>query len=356
MLRQPRPRYRADRDTWIVQVRGKQHVLARGKANRAAADLAFHRLMADAGRPEAVREHLTLSDLVARYLADLRAHGGDDSNPRYRLKALTRRFGDVRADHLKPHHVTTVVAERSGPDCAKHGGRLPWARASQSTFRAWCKRLAAWAVEQGYLDADPLAKLAVGGFPRRKATLSPEQARAAVAAATPPFRDFLEVVFETGARPGEIAKLEAKDIDWQGGVAVLERHKTEAKVDAPRVLVLSARAQAICEEHARRCPTGPIFRNRTGTPWDHRVCGKRFRRIQKKLGLPPGTGGYSMRHAFVDDCFEAGLSSKVTATLVGHTNTKTIDQFYSRLHERRKFLKEELEKVRPKTVGSGNTD
>jgi integrase len=349
---QPRPRYRADRDTWIVQIRGKQHTLARGKANRAEADLAFHRLMA-AGAPaaQALAEHLTVADLIDRYLADARARGRTAKSQESMLAALRRRWGSLRAVDLRPFHVAQVVAERSGPDFGKHGGRAPWVRSSSWTFRGLVKRVFAWAVAEGMLGTNPLATLKVGTAQRRQATLSPDQARAAIAAAEPPYRDYLAVILETGARPGEIARLRGADIDWETGIAVLAEHKTAEETGEPRVIVLSATALAICrtryEGLSKAQQRGPLFLNAESRPWTANTAGARFRVIQRKLGLKKGTGGYSMRHVFVDDCFESGLASKTVATLVGHTNTQMIDRHYSRLHQRRKFLRDELGKVRP---------
>ena len=44
-MRPRKPWYRSDRDGWFVQHNGKQVLLAKGKANKAEAQAAFHKLM-----------------------------------------------------------------------------------------------------------------------------------------------------------------------------------------------------------------------------------------------------------------------------------------------------------------------
>ena len=51
--------------------------------------------------------------------------------------------------------------------------------------------------------------------------IEPELHQRLMEVVSPEFRDFLQAVQATGARPGEVARVEVKDVQWEAGCWVL---------------------------------------------------------------------------------------------------------------------------------------
>ena len=155
---------------------------------------------------------------------------------------------------------------------------------------------------------------------------------------SPEFRDFIEAVHATGARPGEIARLEAGHIIWDAACAVLQEHKT-ARNGRVRTIYLPPTTLALCREWAVKYPTGPIFRNTRGKPWRKTGWKQAMARAQHKLGLlrRPLTSGY--RHTFATDALECGVPDAHVAELLGHASTAMIHRHYGHLAEKTRALR-----------------
>jgi integrase len=132
------------------------------------------------------------------------------------------------------------------------------------------------------------------GVRRRERTLTAqEQQKLLDSTPDEEFRDFLVALQETGARPGEIASVTARDVDCDEGIWVLQDHKTGAKTGRPRIIYLTPCMVDHCRRLAGLHPTGPLFRNTEGNPWNRNAIRCRFRRLRKKesLASPPGFCG-----------------------------------------------------------------
>src|SRR5207302_34650 len=80
------------------------------------------------------------------------------------------------------------------------------------------------------------------------------------------FRDLLQVAWETGARPQELLRVEARHVDAPHSRWVFPPE--EAKVKShPRVVYLSETAMTITQRLVQLWPEGPLFRNEDGNPW-----------------------------------------------------------------------------------------
>lgn len=137
---------------------------------------------------------------------------------------------------------------------------------------------------------------------------------------SPEFRVFLRAVQATGARPGQVARVEAKDVQWDAACWVLTEHKT-ARTGRVRTIYLPEAILSICSTLAEKYPTGPLFRNTRGEPWRKTGWKQAMGRVQKKLGLArrPLTSGY--RHTFATDALEVGAPDTHLAELLGHSTT-----------------------------------
>lgn len=351
MAAQPKgPRYRADRDTWVVKVGGSLHTLARGRANRAEANRAFRRLMAERderaarGGPEGGPEP-TVGLVVARFLADVKARsaGGEMAARTHgdysgRLADFADRLGDLRADELAPRHVSEWAASKGGAWGANRRGD---AIAVVLTAFRWAKR-------QGLIRVNPLAdgvpkprrKLRRDRIPTRE-----EVARFLAAIDRPEFRAFAEFCGLTGCRPGEAARIEAAHLDREKGVARLPEHKTARKTYRPRIIPLVGRAAEIAEALAAARPTGPIFLNARGNPWERSAWRNRVHAARAAAGLDPRIVLYSFRHAWFTEGLRATGDLAGMAAAGGHADPSTTARVYNFVHEDYAHLRALAEKA-----------
>src|SRR5262249_10203524 len=150
------------------------------------------------------------------------------------------------------------------------------------------------------------------------------------------FYNLLTALYETGARPGEVRLIEAKNYnpklvawvidsrpDRQRGGNKLAHHGKR------RVIFLTPKVQGLGEKLNREFSEGPIFRNEKGRAVSHHSLALRMKRYQKaaeerlaKQGKPSPFKGsllvpYSYRHKFVTDWLLAGKSIAYLAELLG---------------------------------------
>ncbi|MCE9608328.1 MAG: tyrosine-type recombinase/integrase [Planctomycetia bacterium] len=130
------------------------------------------------------------------------------------------------------------------------------------------------------------------------------------------FRDYLTVIWETGCRPQEIRLVEAKYFERENRRWVFPKEKSKGK-KMQRVVYLNDEAFAICERHAALHPTGQMFRQQSGTPWDRNAVRCKFRRLKIQMGLKE-LCAYTLRHSWATRMLVAGVDSHVVAKLMGH--------------------------------------
>lgn len=74
-------------------------------------------------------------------------------------------------------------------------------------------------------------------------------------------------------------------------------------------------------------PETPIFSSDIGTHKDRQNVNKTLKRICKKIGIPAHSC-HDLRHTFVTDCFDAGISPQVVQKWIGDSDIKTVMNIY----------------------------
>jgi integrase len=124
-----------------------------------------------------------------------------------------------------------------------------------------------WAEEQGYLDRSPLTHMKKPACGRKEQVVSPEQFVELIARYKDEnFRDLLTVTWETGARPQESLRVEARHVDLTSSRWVFPASESKGK-RIPRVVYLTPIALEITKRLIEKHPTGPLFRNTDGKVW-----------------------------------------------------------------------------------------
>ena len=142
---------------------------------------------------------------------------------------------------------------------------------SSGTKRNYCravKRCMAWAKKQGHIDVNPIADLEQPRGGKREVVVTQEEFDQLVAlAGDQSFRDLLIVTWETGCRPQESLRVEARHVDLANQRWVFS--ETEAKTDMPRIVYLTDEALAITRRLVLKYPDGPAVPKYRGKALDH---------------------------------------------------------------------------------------
>lgn len=211
------------------------------------------------------------------------------------------------------------------------------------------------AVEDGWLDRNPLSSLSLQHAPaRRIQVLAAPEVRALLDASLPWLRTLLAVMTLVGLRRGEALGLHWDDIDWAGGltvqrsvVATVDRGtdrkagpgvkgpKTEAGVrtiplPALAVEFLAAHRRRLELEHAARRRPIPawVFPSTTGGFISPRNLSRAFYRARQDAGLPPRARLHDLRHTAATALLTLGVDENAVAAWIGHRDPRTTRSIY----------------------------
>lgn len=344
------PWYRSGKDAWYATVQGRSVSLrVKGRDSKHTAQRAWHRLMAGdmpepSPKPEpslslapalAEVQPITVAEVVGRYLADAeqRVKPTTLAVLGFRLRPFADKHGSVKADALMEEVVRQWLRSRNLSQSSRHG------------IIGCVKSCFAWAERKGIIPANPLRHLERPACQSRgaKAVISDADHQKLTASASPALKPLLTLLRETGARPSELARLTADDVDFANAVAVLAEHKT-ASHGKPRLIVLTPTAASLLQELADRRPIGALLRNAYGVPWTKDAICQAMRALCHKAGVKAVAYGY--RHSFATDALASGVPDATVAALLGHSSTSMLHKHYSHLTARTAVLREAVAKVR----------
>lgn len=95
-------------------------------------------------------------------------------------------------------------------------------------------------------------------------------------------------------------------------------------------MYLPDEALVIVKRLAERYPTGKLFRNSDGEPWNHDSIKGRFARLKRLLELPNLTAT-TLRHSFAHHRLTSGQDALTVSKLMGHVDTRMIATRYGHL-------------------------
>jgi len=139
------------------------------------------------------------------------------------------------------------------------------------------------------------------------------------------FSDVLITCWESGCRPQEIMNVEARHVDLANDRWVFKVRESKGK-KFTRIVYLTGRAVEITRRLAAQHPTGKLFRNAAGQPWDKDAISRRFHRKKKALGRKLCL--YHFRHSFATRMLLAGVDAIVVAMWLGHRDVSTLAKTY----------------------------
>lgn len=347
MPRQPKPwRRGGTKGPWYAQIKGKQEWLAPPEASKAEAHESLLRLRTTPPkeekrpRPAAV----TFRECASEFVSATRAavERGErkpltlEGYERF-LGSAVKAFGRQPVASMKPLHVAQWLDAPRGK---------PWNTTTRNNAVTAVKACLNWAQRHGLVAENPVRDMQKPPARKADADLTADAARAMIAGALDePLRDFMLVMFGTGARPSEAIALEARHLRLDAGIAVMDG-KTTGRTGRPRVIQIDAVADVL-RRLAEANPEGPLLRNAKGTAWTRHSLAHRFKRLRRRLGLGAEATAKGFRHGFATDGLEANVPIATVAALLGHVGTKMVEQHYSKLHVRFTHLSDAAKTIRP---------
>lgn len=250
----PKPFFRKNRRLWYVQIDGKQHNL--GPDRDKAFELYFTMMQQPKESPQVVGESVLA--LIDQYLDWCQKHRAPDTFEwyRWRLQLFCDSIPDnLTVADLKPYHVQEWIDSQT-----------TWCSGSKRNGCKAVQRAMRWSEQQGYIDRSPIAHMQKPRMGKREVVISDSQfAELLELSRDESFTNLLRVTWDTGCRPQESLRVEARHVDLAGSRWVIP--VTEAKTDIVRVVYLTEAALAVTKMLCEQYPDGPLFRNSRGAAW-----------------------------------------------------------------------------------------
>lgn len=387
MARQPKPWYWKARRSWYVTINGDRHNLGPDKPQ--AWDR-FHQLMRQpAERKVASQSLAAIADVFLDWVQKNRSADTYEWY-RYRLQRFIQKHPDLIVAHLRPYHVQQWVDD--------------YPKLSQTSRRNYLrtvKRCLKWALQQGYIDENPIAHLEVPNAERKELVITLDEfERLLPFVIDDNFAELIWVTWETGCRPQELLRVEANHVDLKNQRWVFRQKESKGK-RAPRIVYHTERAWEITQRRLLRFPSGPLFRNSKDQPWTNDAVNCAFDRLQVRMGqaemkrrgetisveaisefiptlkpkhvrrgqvlqksraelkaeakrklrsqhatqLVPRYSLYAFRHAWATRALQSGLDALTVAVLMGHADPSTLARVYQHLSHDPEYLRKQAQKA-----------
>ncbi len=260
---------------------------------------------------------------------------------------------ETAADH---YHVTRRQIAKAGNPLV---GDTDWFLGNSlapQTYNArlrYLKNMAAWAVAEGLLTANPWLKIK----PRKKTKeiIKPfshgETARiiAGFEKSYPAWVPFTKFLFLSGCRMSEAIGLQGKHVDFERGEICIceslaqrkdgngyERARKDTKTGSVRYLKINAELAKLLEQVAvaSKNPEDLVFLSPAGTSHiDSNNFRNRWKKVLSATGIPYRRP-HVVRHSFASHAIEQGIPLTGVAYLLGHSDTRMVAQTYGHLINR----------------------
>lgn len=249
---------------------------------------------------------LTFARLAATFLEKT----GSRQYHSERLKALLPTFGSMPVSAITRALVDGYRTER----------RRDVSAATVNRDVAVLKHILYWALDEGWLAANPLARyrrLPEVKRPRRVLGVRDEDTLLGVA--LPHIRQAIVLAVDTGMRRGEILSLRREHLDPHRKVLVVCRSKTEG--GSGREIPWTTRVESLLKPMAGDSGPVVLFRN-----VGFRTLKKGWRRALKHSKVAP-IRFHDLRHTFNTRLMEAGVSQDIRKALMGHADSDINDTY-----------------------------
>ena len=138
---------------------------------------------------------------------------------------------------------------------------------------------------------------------------------------------FVILLFQTGARIGEVLSINIDDIDWQN-----KEIQIIGKGNKPRTLILTDNTVENIKNYLamRKDKHEALFASLSGKcRWQQTDAGRTFRRYKKLSGIKKKFTIHTLRHTFATQYLMKGAGINVVQTALGHSDPVTTLKYYA---------------------------
>lgn len=251
---------------------------------------------------------------------------------------LAPAIGRMRLKDVRDVHLQRILNEQAG-----------MSHSHVSKLRSVMQQMFSRARKSRLIPYDPAEDLAMPSVVRNsRRSLTPEE-REVFLAVEPsiPGAVFYFAMLYTGMRPGELAALQWRDVDFDrndihvfralesGSWRVLKEPKTAAGVRSiPIRAELAARLLPLRGE-----PMSPVFQNQAGNMHNPGTLQRLWNAITRSMdsflvssgsgSLSPDLVPYCLRHTFCTDLQDSGVPINIAKELMGHADISTTANIYT---------------------------
>lgn len=318
-------------------------ILSFKQAQEKARELMVRKAHQAAGK----RGPLTVRKVVEDYLAFLESNRKSAPDARYRAEALIQpALGDVEVEALTTEQLRAWHADiaRAPPRIRTKRGqdqqhravsddgetrrrRRSSANRTLTVLKAALNR--AW--REGHVPSDT-AWRRVEPFEAVEAArvryLTIAEAQRLLNACDPDFRQLVQAALQTGARYGELTRLQVHDFNPDSGTLAIRQSKT----GKPRHVVLTDEgAEFFRQVCAGRDGSEIMFRKATGGAWLKSHQARPMDAACARAKISPPIGFHGLRHTWASLSVMAGVPLLVVAKNLGHSDTRMVEKHYGHL-------------------------
>jgi len=307
--------YRRGRIYWTyIYVDGIRHAKSTSTSNRRIAEkidqdfkeeLMRVRLGMRMPQPE-----MTFGELTARFLAE----GLQRPHHHHRLNALLPYFSEIPIGRIGKALVRDYRSERHA--------QKQISEATVNRDIGVLRHLLFWAVDEGFLAANPLSRIPLVPERRKpRMVMSVAEEVHLLGAAAPHLRNLIIAAFDTGMRRGELLGQRWEHVDLGRDLLFVTRSKTAG--GEAREIPLTRRLKDLLA--AAPQSTGLVFTFR-GRPI--RIVKSSWKSGIRRAGIRY-TRFHDLRHAFNCRLLEAGVMQEVRKALMGHSSGEDVHSIYT---------------------------
>lgn len=266
---------------------------------------------------------------VNKLSAESRTAASNDAKGRFRRLVDDKRIGRLALDKLRTTHVTEWMNDQiDRSDTATEDSirrSKDTANRNLATLKAALNlalRNRLVATDAGWKTVQSFSRV---GERRNNAFLTIGQRTALIAAAPPDLQLFMTAMLHTGARPGDLARMNVANYNPALGTITLTG-KTRTRTTG-----ISTAAKAFFDALvANKDGNLPMLQRADGTRWDKDAWKYPFKDAAAAVSLPDDVVMYSLRHTAISEWIRNGIDTFQIAKMVG-TSMAMIEKHYGHL-------------------------
>ncbi|WP_201353727.1 tyrosine-type recombinase/integrase [Hydrogenimonas urashimensis] len=254
-----------------------------------------------------------------------RRNGFSQDESMKKLERLNEVFGDMLVEHIKASDILrwqNRMLQRVTPKTVKN-------------YRSVLASIFKMAYADGIIDRNPLDFVEVPRQPKREIeTYTIEEVRKIIRACEEPFRNFVQLMFFTGMRPGEMIALRWSDISFETETIIVQRRRREGVVDVTKskkkrvIDMLPQAKEALMRQRRHTGLAKDVFLTQHGVPYqESETLRRQFKTAVKRAGVKE-LRMYDMRHTFITIMAQSGMPESWIIQQVGHSKIDITYEHY----------------------------